>query len=303
MADEFDKLVYVLSTLSHVREHAPLKPVIEGSSEKKHVDLLNDVALALTTKARGDVTAVTMKQSATAIEFFYSKNAPCNGSLDAYLQSIKKFLANNDDLGVIQIEILKEVVSSCTEKFQDRVIKCQNAAESCGKVAPIKEDGTSRNLCDTLQKWHGLSSAEIIATFLKDLRNLDTSIQALKANLKKCISLSREACIISIMLILSPINSCDQVSDIIIGLGKHLQQYPILLRRVQKLGAYHGMALRFKKRLVNPNLFKLRGNICFVEVSFPYFFFLFWFSNLKISHRSPPHPRKLLLSPGIWLRY
>ncbi len=255
MADEFDKLVYVLSTLSHVREHAPLKPVIEGFSRKKHVDLLNDIALALTTKARGDVTAVTMKQSATAIEFFYSKNAPCNGSLDAYLQSIKKVLANNDDLGVIQTEILKEFVSSCTEKFKDRVIKCQKAAESCGKVTPIKEDGTSKNLCDTLQKWHGLSSAEIITTFLKDLRNLDTSIQALKANLKECISLSREACIIGIMLRLSPINSCDQVSDIIIGLGKHLQQYPILLRRVQKLGAYYGMALRFKKLLVNPNFF------------------------------------------------
>ena len=88
----------------------------------------------------------------------------------------------------------------------------------------------------------------------------------------KCISLSREACIIGILLILSPINSCEQVSDIIIGLGKHLQQYPTLLRRVQKLGAYHGMALRFKKLLVNPNFFKLRGNISFVEVSLPEFF-------------------------------
>ena len=167
MADEFDKLVYVLSTLSHVRDHAPLKPVIEGSSEQKHVDLLNDVALALTTKARGDVTAVTMKQSATALEFFYSKNAPCNGSLDLYLQSIKKVLANNDDLDIIQIEIFKEVVSSCTEKFKDRVIKCQKAAESCGNVAPIIEDGRSKNLCDTLQKWHGLSSTETNTTFLK----------------------------------------------------------------------------------------------------------------------------------------
>lgn len=90
MADEFDKLVYVLSKLSHFRENAPLKPVLSGSSEKMHVGLLNDIALALTTKARGDVTAVTMKQSVAAIEFFYSKNAPCNGSLDVYLQSIRK---------------------------------------------------------------------------------------------------------------------------------------------------------------------------------------------------------------------
>lgn len=73
----------------------------------------------------------------------------------------KKVLANNDDVRVIQSEILKEVMSSCTKKFMDRVIKCQKAAESCGKVAPgIKEDdGTSKNhLCNTLQMWHGLSS-------------------------------------------------------------------------------------------------------------------------------------------------
>lgn len=124
MANEFDKLVYFLSTLSHVHEHALLKPVIEGSSEKKALDLLNDVALASTTKARGNVTAVTMKQIATAIEFFYSKNAPCHGSLDVYLQSIEKVLANNDDRGIIQTEILKEVVFSPAEKSKDRVIKC-----------------------------------------------------------------------------------------------------------------------------------------------------------------------------------
>lgn len=47
MADEFDKLVYVLFTLLHVCEHAPLKPVIKGSAEKKHVDLLNDIAFSI----------------------------------------------------------------------------------------------------------------------------------------------------------------------------------------------------------------------------------------------------------------
>lgn len=112
MADEFDKLVYVLSTVSHVRDHAPLKPVIESSSERKNIDLLDGIALALTTRAKGDVTAVTMKQSATAIEFFYSKNPPCNGSLDVYLQAIKEAIANNNEIEVIQIEILKASTNS-----------------------------------------------------------------------------------------------------------------------------------------------------------------------------------------------
>lgn len=295
MADDFDKHVYVLSTLSHVRDHAPHAPVIEGSSEKKHLNLLNDIALALTTKAKGDVTAVTMIQSATAIEFLYSKNAPCNGSLDTYLQSIKKILASNEDLTIIQSEILKAIVSSCIEKFRDRVIKCQKEVESCGNVAPIKEDGTSMNLCDYLREWHGLSSTEIIRKFLKDLQHLDTRKQALKANLLKCLSLSREACIIGTVLILSLINLCEQLPYIIIGLGKHLQQYPTLLRRVQKLGAYHGMALRFKKLLVYPNFFKLRGNISFVEISLLYFFD-FGFLILR-SLTGPPRSTKNFCCP------
>lgn len=296
MADEFDKLVYVLSTVSHVREHAPLNPVIEGPSERKHVDLLNDIALALTIRAKGDVTAVTMKQSATAIEFFYSKNAPCNGSLDVYLQAIKEAIANNDDMEVIQTEIMKEVVSSCTDKFKNRAIKCKKVAESCDNVAPSEDSGTPKNLCDTLQKWHGLSSTEIITKFLSDLRNLDTSIQALKSNVRKCMILSQEACMIGIVLILSPINWCDQVSDVVIGLGKSLQQYPTLLRRVQKLGAYYGMAWRVRALLKDPNFFRLRGNIRFVEVRFPYFSY-FGIPILRSLKDPPPTAENLCHPP------
>lgn len=152
MAEEFDKLVYVLSTLSHVCKHAPPKPVIEGQSERNHVDLLNDIALALTTKTNGDITAVTMKQSGTAIEFFYSMNAPCNGSLDVYLQAIKEAIAKTDDIEDIQVAVMKEVVPSCIEKFKDRVVKCKKAAESCDNVAPSEDNNTSKNLCNTLRK-------------------------------------------------------------------------------------------------------------------------------------------------------
>lgn len=60
------------------------------------------------------------------------------------------------------------------------------------------------------------------------------------------------------MLILLPINLYDQVSDVVIGLGKSLQQYTTLLRCVKKLGAYYGLAWRVKKLLKVRNVFKLR---------------------------------------------
>lgn len=99
----------------------------------------------------------------------------------------------------------------------------------------------------------------------------------------KYMFLSQDACLVGVVLILSPINSYDQVSDIVIGLGKLLQHYPTLLRCVQKIGTYYGMAFRVKKLLKDPNFFKLRGNIRFIEVSFSHLFLF----NLTISQRFP----------------
>lgn len=202
MSDELDQLIYVLSTLLPVCDHAPLNPVIEGESERKHLELLNDIALALTTKANGDVTAVTMKKNGSDIEFLYSKNTPCNGSLDVYLQAIKDVIANNDDVGIIQTALLKVVVSSCIEKFKKRVVKCKKAAEAYNNIAASEDYGKSKNPFEVVPKWHGLSSTDIITRFLNDLSNLDTtSIPLLKANVKKCMCLSQDACIIGIVLI------------------------------------------------------------------------------------------------------
>ena len=123
-ADEFDKLVYVLSTVSHVREHAQLKPVIESPSKRKHnIDLLNDIALALTTGAKRRCCCSHDETECHRYRnFFYSKQAPCNGSLDVYLQAIKEAIAN------------------------------VKGAESCNNVAPSQDNGTPKNPCDTNPK-------------------------------------------------------------------------------------------------------------------------------------------------------
>lgn len=92
--------------------------------------------------------------------------------------------------------------------------------------------------------------------------------------------LNQEACMIGIVLIISPINSCDQGSDVVTGLGKLPQQYPTLLRRVQKLGAYYGVTWRVRTLLNDPGFFRLGDNVLFVEISFPWFFFLFYFGFL-----------------------
>ncbi|MCJ1470267.1 hypothetical protein MMC07_008912 [Pseudocyphellaria aurata] len=241
MADELDKLVYVLSYCRPVREYAPIKPAID-QSDKKHLDLLNDIALVLTTRAKGDGTAVTMKHSATAIEFFYSKNAPCDGALDAYLEEIKNAIAGNDNLQTIYAELLRVIVSRGIQKFTSRAAKCKLAVTSHDSINP----STDNTLPNDLDRWRQLSPLAIVATFLNDLRNLDTSAQALQADIKKCMNISHEACLI--------------------GSGSSLRHYPMLLRRVQKLGAYFGAAGHVTTLLTNPTSFKLRGSINFIEI-------------------------------------
>lgn len=93
------------------------------------------------------------------------------------MQAIKDAIANNEDIGDIQCDVMDVVVSSCIEKFRHRAIKFKKAAESCNNVAPSEDNGTKRNLCNSLAKWEGLSATEIIIKFLDDLRNLDTNLK------------------------------------------------------------------------------------------------------------------------------
>lgn len=43
MADNFDGLVYALSNLRHVRDHAPTQTAKIEASERKHLHLLDDI--------------------------------------------------------------------------------------------------------------------------------------------------------------------------------------------------------------------------------------------------------------------
>ena len=58
---EFDRQVYMLASVCHIKDHAAHSAPICNDVEKKHLGLLNYIALLLVTKARGDVAAVTMK--------------------------------------------------------------------------------------------------------------------------------------------------------------------------------------------------------------------------------------------------
>lgn len=79
---------------------------------------------------QGHVAAVTMYQTATSLNFYYTKHAPCNGALDIYIAAIHEAIKSNKILATIQCKIVWEALANCIEKFKSRIIKCKKAVEA-----------------------------------------------------------------------------------------------------------------------------------------------------------------------------
>lgn len=109
MAKQLDKLIYVLSSVKHIREPALPPKLRMETTHRKHVELLDDIAFLLVTKARNDVVAVTWHQTSATITFYYAKNAPCSGSMDNYLTSIQHALRPGSNLDTLQTDLYRKI--------------------------------------------------------------------------------------------------------------------------------------------------------------------------------------------------
>src|SRR5436190_14282115 len=69
----FDKLLFALSSISHIRGHAPTESSL-AAQQRKHLSFLDGIALLLVTEDKADVAAVSFLQTPTSIEFYYAKN-------------------------------------------------------------------------------------------------------------------------------------------------------------------------------------------------------------------------------------
>ena len=78
-----DELVYALSSVRHIREHAPTIPDV-ATDQKKYLSLTGGIALLLVTEDKADVTAASFVQVSTSVDFYYAKNRLCT---PAYIES------------------------------------------------------------------------------------------------------------------------------------------------------------------------------------------------------------------------
>lgn len=114
-------------------EHAAYLPPKCDLVEKKHLELLNYLALLLVTKPHGNVAAVTMEISTSIINFYYAKNRPCKFLTQLYVYKILKALQENV-LSAIPKSVLMIVMMEYIHKVRNRIKKCQQVLEESERL-------------------------------------------------------------------------------------------------------------------------------------------------------------------------
>lgn len=195
MDSDFNHQIYILASVCHIKDHAARLPPKCNNIEQKHLNLLDYMALLLVTKPRGDVAAVTMEISNSALNFYYAKNRPCDPSIQAYVDRIIKVLQEKKPEFIPKF-VLMNVMEKCVDKVRDRIKKCQKALEEFEELG-IQLDSLSGNIAaNAFKPWAGLNDSDILRTFFEELRSFDTSILIMKSLSTTSMLISQKACFI-----------------------------------------------------------------------------------------------------------
>jgi hypothetical protein len=127
------ELAYAISCIRYIHDHAPTVSAVENE-RRKHLDLLDGLALILVTGDTSDVAAVSFQQNTSSIEFFYSKNQPSTATEQQYIESMLKLVKTFDQSkrGQCTSRIVEMSVQACIRKVRSRVKKLVKELVNCG---------------------------------------------------------------------------------------------------------------------------------------------------------------------------
>ena len=152
-----NELVYALSCVRYIREHAPAKPAEITATQRKHLNLLDGIALLLVTEDKSDVAAVSFLQNSKSINFFYAKNRPCTAPEKAYIGSLLELIRNYDPSKENQYtwDIVNKAVRTCLKKVRNRIQKLSKELRKSGFTAQLNSESV-----DSLPIWHTTGNPE-----------------------------------------------------------------------------------------------------------------------------------------------
>ena len=177
---EFNRQIYILASVCHIKEHASRPPPQCNGVEQKHLRLLDYTALLLVTKSRGDVAAVTIEHTATSLTFYFAKNRPCDFSTLSFVDRILMVL-KKQPLWSMPKSVLMIVMVECVEKVSARIRKTQKAIKEVGEINTAQLL-PSIDHSKILESWEGLDNSQIISSFLIELKTFNTAIPIMRLN-------------------------------------------------------------------------------------------------------------------------
>lgn len=164
--------------LRRFQELAPVQPVHRNERIKKHLNLLDGIALLLVTESQSDVVATTFTQTQSNIKIEFARNSAVKIPAD-YINKILNRLALltlSNDRNEAAGNILLIALIPCFPKIKQRATKLWNA---CKKVLPqeVTKDNFDQFVKGLFLESEGVGAAGVVAAFFKELISFSKEVR------------------------------------------------------------------------------------------------------------------------------
>lgn len=226
---DFGEQLFVLATITHVRDYRPTISPSPPTEREKHLRLLNDIALLLVTQGSSDVASVMFEQSSHEIVFYYAKNRATTNKERAYIESLRDIALSLTDINDCTTKLLARVIPVCRAKIISRLKKLIHCLPIPPSVAEeVDDDGFRAHLVMRVPLF---LSRRISATDF--IRNYFAAVRAV--TISRCTDqvLERLIRFASIIGSYKPL--------------KNLLSDDMTIRRLRKLGDYYSSTKRIAR--------------------------------------------------------
>lgn len=225
---DFGEQLFVLATITHVRDYRPTVSPSPPTEREKHLRLLDDIALLLVTQGSSDVASVMFEQKSHEIIFYYAKNRPTTNHERAYIESLRDIAVSLTDINECTLKLLVRVIPMCRPKILSRLRKLVRCLPVPPLVAEDVDDGFRAHLVARvpLLLSRGLSATDFVRNYFAAVRVV---------NISKCSDKELE----KFIRFASVIGSYKPL--------KNLLSNDITIRRLRKLGDYYTATKRIAR--------------------------------------------------------
>lgn len=236
----FAESIYALSKVVHIAKLRNDNSKKLSEHQRKHLRLLDDIALLLVAKSKSDVAAVALERQLSEVHFYYAKNCPADA------EHIDELVADLKGLGTPTERIekmLHKVILVCRAKMLSRFRKLNiTLLENKDLGGPYLYDDRNGELHSyfksNFSSWYAkyTTAAEFLTKFLSTIE------KPVPSKPKNLFEILRMAHVIGSYRPVPPPDAA--ASDKLSGL---IFTDPMLNQRMRLLGDYYGAVKRIVK--------------------------------------------------------